>query len=73
MRLLVKKIDRKLNPVIAVFHKKHRDIPYSTDSELIKHQQILYEAYGGVKEPSENEEEIIQHISKKTTIEKATF
>ena len=70
MRLLVKKIDIKLNPAISVFHKD-RIKPNSTDSEHIKHQQILYEAWGGAKEEGENEEEIIQHISKKTTIEKA--
>jgi hypothetical protein len=33
----------------------------------------LFEVWGGTKEPAENENEIIQNISKKTTIEKATF
>jgi ribosomal protein L37AE/L43A len=70
MRLLVKKIDRKLNPVVTVFHKD-RIKPNSTDSEHIRHQQILKEVWGGDKEPAENENEIIQNISKKTTIEKA--
>lgn len=69
MRLLVKKIDRKLNPVVSVFHKRIK--PNSTDSEHIRHQQILFEVWGGTKEPAENENEIIQNISKKTTIEKA--
>ena len=71
MRLLVKKIDRKLNPIVSVFHKQIK--PNSTDNEHIRHQQILFEVWGGTKEPAENEAEIIQNISKKTTIEKATF
>jgi hypothetical protein len=71
MRLLVKKIDRKLNPIVSVFHKQIK--PNSTDNEHIRHQQILFEVWGGTKEPAENENEIIQNISKKTTIEKATF
>ena len=71
MRLLVKKIDRKLNPIVSVFHKQIKQ--NSTDNEHIRHQQILFEVWGGTKEPAENENEIIQNISKKTTIEKATF
>jgi hypothetical protein len=42
-------------------HKKE----YRTDSEIIKHQQIIFEVYGGDKDESSNEEEIIKHISKK--------
>ena len=69
MRLLIKKMDKKLSPLMIAFTNNHKK-EYRTDSEIIKHQQIIYEVLGGIKDDSTNQDEIIQHISKNTIIEK---
>jgi hypothetical protein len=71
MRLLIEKMEKKLAPLMIAFLNNHKK-EYRTDSEIIKHQQIIYEVYGGKKDDTTNKNEIIQHISKKTTIEKTT-
>jgi hypothetical protein len=70
MRLLIQKMEKQLPPLMIAFSNNHKQ-KYRTDSEIIKHQQIIYEVYGGVNDDITNNE-IIQHISKKTTIEKTT-
>jgi len=70
MRRLIKKMDKKLPPLMIAYSNNHKK-EYRTDSEIIKHQQIIHEVYGGVNDDI-TKNEIIQHISKKTTIEKTT-
>jgi hypothetical protein len=69
MNELIQKMEKKLGPLMIAFSNNHKK-EYRTDSEIIKHQQIIYEVYGGKKDDITNKNEIIQHISKKTTIEK---
>lgn len=71
MNELIKKMEKKLGPLMIAFSNNHKK-EYRTDSEIIKHQQIIYEVYGGKKDDITNQNEIIQHISKKTTIEKTS-
>ena len=68
MRLLIQKMEKQLPPLMIAFSNNHKQ-KYRTDSEIIKHQQIIYKVYGGVNDDI-TKNEIIQHISKKTTIEK---
>jgi len=68
MRLLIQKMEKQLPPLMIAYSNNHKK-EYRTDSEIIKHQQIIYEVYGGVNDDI-TKNEIIQHISKKTTIEK---
>ena len=68
MRLLIQKMEKQLPPLMIAFSNNHKQ-KYRTDSEIIKHQQIIREVYGGVNDDI-TKNEIIQHISKKTTIEK---
>ena len=70
MRLLIKKIDKKLVPLMIEFTNNHNK-EYRTDTEIIKHQKVIYEVFGGAKEESENEDSIIRAISKKITINKS--
>jgi hypothetical protein len=67
MRHLIKKMNRKLNPLLVEFTKNHNKT-YQTDSEIIKHQQKINEILGGDKDETSNEDEIIRHISKSTVI-----
>jgi hypothetical protein len=67
MRLLIKKMDKKLAPVMIAFANNHRK-EYHTDSEIINHQKVMYEVLGGVKEDADNEDAIIQQIAKNSTI-----
>ena len=69
MNELIQKMEKKLGPLMIAYSNNHKK-EYRTDSEIIKHQQIIYEVYGGKKDDITNKNEIIQHISKKTTIEK---
>ncbi len=69
MHQLIRKMEKKLAPLMIAYSNNHNK-EYRTDSEIIKHQQIIYEVYGGKKDDTTNKNEIIQHISKKTTIEK---
>ena len=69
MRLLIKKMDKKLAPLMITFTHNHNK-EYRTDTEIIKHQKVIYEVLGGVKEERENEDSIIQQISKKTIVNK---
>lgn len=71
MHQLIKKMEKKLGPLMIAYSNNHKK-EYRTDSEIIKHQQIIYEVYGGKKDDITNHNEIIQHICKKTTIEKTT-
>ena len=68
MRLLIQKMEKQLPPLMIAYSNNHKK-EYRTDSEIIKHQQIIYKVYGGVNDDI-TKNEIIQHISKKTTIEK---
>ena len=63
MRLLIKKMDKKLAPLMIAFSNNHRK-EFHTDSEIINHQKVMYEVLGGVKEDTDNEDAIIQQISK---------
>lgn len=63
MRLLIRKMDKKLAPLMIAFANNHRK-EYRTDSEIIRHQKVIYEVLGGVKEDAENEDAIIQQIAK---------
>jgi len=63
MRLLIKKMDKKLAPLMIAFSNNHRK-EFHTDSEIINHQKVMYEVLGGVKEDADNEDAIIQQISK---------
>jgi hypothetical protein len=69
MRHLIKKMNRKLNPLLVEFMKNHNKT-YQTDSEIIKHQQKIGEIVGGNKDETTNEDEIIRNISKNVTISK---
>jgi hypothetical protein len=69
MRHLIKKMNRKLNPLLVEFMKNHNKT-YQTDSEIIKHQQKIGEIVGGNKDEMSNEDEIIRNISKNVTISK---
>lgn len=70
MRLLIKKMDKKLAPLMIAFTNQHNKT-YRTDSEIIKHQKIIYEVVGGSMDDDSNQDAIIQRISKNTIIEKA--
>ena len=63
MRLLIRKMDKKLTPLMIAFSNNHKK-EYHTDSEIINHQKVIYEVLGGIKEDADNEEAIIQQISK---------
>ena len=69
MRWLIKKMDRKLAPLLIPYNMNHHKI-HRTDAESNKHQQILFELFGGGNEEMENEDVIIRNISKGTTIDK---
>jgi len=69
MRHLIKKMNRKLNPLLVEFKNNHNKT-YRTDSEIIKHQQKIGEIVGGNKDETTNEDEIIRNISKNVTISK---
>ena len=69
MRHLIKKMNRKLKPLLVEFMKNHNKT-YQTDSEIIKHQQKIGEIVGGNKDETTNEDEIIRNISKNVTISK---
>ena len=63
MRLLIRKMDKKLTPLMIAFSNNHKK-EYHTDAEIINHQKVIYEVLGGIKEDADNEEAIIQQISK---------
>ena len=67
IRHLIKKMNRKLNPPLVESMNEHNKT-HRTDSEIIKHQQKMYEVFGGNKDETTNEDEIIRHISKSTVI-----
>ena len=67
MRHLIKKMNLKLRLPIVEFVNNHKKT-YRTDSEIIKHQQTIYEVHGGDKDETSNEDEIIRHISKSSFI-----
>ena len=71
MRLLIKKMDKKLAPLMATYSNNYNKV-YHSDSELIQHSQLRYEIYGGKNEESVNEDDIIRNISKNTTIDRLT-
>ena len=70
MRALIKRMDRKLAPLLITFNNNHANKGYSSDSEHNKHQQMIIEMVGGKNGEDENEDAIIRSISKKTLIEK---
>ena len=70
MRALIKRMDRKLAPLLITFNNNHANRGYSSDSEHNKHQQMVIEMVGGKNGEDENEDAIIRSISKKTLIEK---
>jgi ribosomal protein L37AE/L43A len=63
MRLLIKKMDRKLSPLMAIYSNNYNKV-YRSDTESIKHSQLRFEVYGGKHEESVNEDIIIRNISK---------
>ena len=67
MRHLIKKMNRKLELPLIESMNNHNNT-YRTDSEIIKHQQKMYEVLGGDKDETINENEIIRYISKSTVI-----
>ena len=69
MRWLIKKMDRKLAPLMTPYTLNHQKV-YRTSTESNKHQQILFELFGGGHKELDNEDIIIQNISKKTTIDR---
>jgi len=69
MRLLIKKMDRKLAPLMATYSNNYNKV-YRSDAELIQHSQLRYEIYGGKNEELVNEDTIIRNISKKTQIDR---
>ena len=69
MRLLIKKMDRKLTPLMATYSNNYNKV-YRSDAESIQHSQLRYEIYGGKNEESVNEDNIIRNISKKTQIDR---
>ena len=73
MRRLIQRMDRKLAPLLIVFGQNHKNLGYSTDSEIIKHQSIVYEILGGKDDDVKNEDAIIRRLSRKTIIEKEDF
>ena len=70
MRALIKRMDRKLAPLLITFNNNHANKGYSSDSEHNKHQQMVIEIVGGKNGEDENEDAIIRSISRKTLIEK---
>ena len=70
MRALIKRMDRKLAPLLITFNNNHANKGYSSDSEHNKHQQMIIEMVGGKNGEDENEDAIIRSISRKTLIEK---
>ena len=73
MRRLIQRMDRKLAPLLIIFGQNHKNLGYSTDSEIIKHQSIVYEILGGKDDDVKNEDAIIRRLSRKTIIEKEDF
>jgi hypothetical protein len=73
MRALIKRMDRKLAPLLITFNNNHANKGYSSDSEHNKHQQIIIEIVGGKNDDEQNEDAIIRSISKKTLIEKSNL
>jgi hypothetical protein len=64
MRLLIRRMDKKLTPVMATYTNNYNKM-YRSDAESIQHSQLRYEIYGGKNEESVNEDNIIRNISKK--------
>jgi hypothetical protein len=63
MRLLIKKMDRKLAPLMATYGSNFMKA-YHSDVEYIKYNDIAKEVVGGKHEESVNEDIIIRNISK---------
>ena len=69
MRLLIRRMDKKLTPLMATYTNNYNKV-YRSDTESIQHSQLRYEIYGGKNEESVNEDNIIRNISKKTQIDR---
>ena len=67
MRRLIQRMDRKLAPLLITFGQKKNN-GYSTDSEIIKHQQATYEILGGKNDDEVNADAIIRRMTKKMLI-----
>lgn len=65
MRGLIQRMERKLAPLLIIFNQNHINLGYSIDTETIRHQQIIHEILGGKMDDVQNEDAIIQRISKK--------
>ena len=72
MRTLIKKMDRKLAPLMISYSNNHKK-EYRSDTEIIKHQQVMYELVGGKNDESDNEDDIIRNISKKMVISRGAL
>ena len=70
IRRLILRMDRKLAPMLLVYEHNHTNLGYSSDSEIIKHQKIVYEILGGKDDDDTNAVAIIRRLSKKMLIEK---
>ena len=70
IRRLILRMDRKLAPMLLVYGHNHANLGYSSDSEIIKHQKIVYEILGGKDDDDTNAAAIIRLLSKKMLIEK---
>ena len=70
MRLLIKRMDKKLTPLMATYSNNYNKV-YRSDAESIQHSQLRYEIYGGKNDESVNEDNIIRNISKKTQIDRS--
>ena len=57
----------KLAPLMISYSNNHKK-EYRSDTEIIKHQQVMYELVGGKNDESDNEDDIIRNISKKMVI-----
>ena len=73
IRRLILRMDRKLAPMLLVYGHNHANLGYSSDSEIIKHQKIVYEILGGKDDDDTNAAAIIRRLSKKMLIEKHFF
>ena len=63
LRLLIRKMDRMLGPLMATYGANFMK-GYHSDVEYIKYNDIVKEVYGGKNEESVNEDTIIRNISK---------
>ncbi len=63
LRLLIRKMDRMLGPLMATYGANFMK-GYHSDMEYIKYNDIVKEVYGGKNEESVNEDTIIRNISK---------